>query len=156
MSLDSYRRISHILRRDHNCVANKKRVARIRRLEGLQVSKRQRRTRRRGAQSALRRRATRPNEVWSWDFVHDMTDNGSRFRILTLIDEHTRQCLRAMPGWSIRAIDAINTLDEAMQIYGKPAHIRSDNGPEFIAHAIRDWLSQQSIGPLYIKPGAPW
>lgn len=151
-----YRRIRAILYRDQELCVNNKRIARVRRIEGLQVHKKQKRTRRVGPESQLRSRAQAPNEVWSWDFVHDMTENGTRFRILTLIDEHTRQCLAIRPGWSIRALDAIETLKVAMAQYGHPKHIRSDNGPEFIAYAIQDWLSEQSIGPMYIKPGSPW
>ena len=97
-----YRRITALLRREGR-VVNAKRVARVRRAEGLQVRKRQRRLRRVGPGQEERLRATQPNEVWSWDFVADQTEAGSAFRVLTLIDEHTRQCLAAHVAWSIRA-----------------------------------------------------
>ena len=84
-----------------------KRVARIRREEGIKVSKKQRRMKRLAVSTAERQRAERPGQVWSWDFVVDQTENGSSFRILTLLDEHTRQCLAIHPAWSIRAVDVV-------------------------------------------------
>jgi len=150
-----YRRITALLRREGFTV-NPKRVARIRQQEGLKVSKRQRRMRRLGASTAERQRAERARQVWSWDFVEDQTESGSRFRILTLIDEHTRECLATHAAWSIRAVDVIGVVEVAIARYGAPEHIRSDNGPEFIAYAIRDWLASQSIKTIYIKPGSPW
>jgi transposase InsO family protein len=150
-----YRRITALLRREGK-VVNAKRVARLRRAEGLQVRKRQRRLRRVGPGHAERLRATQRNEVWSWDFVADQTEAGSAFRILTLIDEHTRQCLAAHVAWSIRAQDVLRVLENVMREHGPPQHIRSDNGPEFIAYAIQDWLQERRIKTLYIKPGSPW
>jgi transposase InsO family protein len=130
-----YRRIIALLRRDGFSV-NAKRVQRLRREEGIQVRKRQRRMRRVGPQQNERLRATKPRQVWSWDFVEDQTENGSRFRILTLLDEFTRQCLAIHASWSIRAVDAITVIEAAIERYGAPEHLRSDNGPEFIAYAI--------------------
>ncbi len=150
-----YRRITALLRRDGFAV-NPKRVARLRREEGLKVSKRQRRMRRLGTSTSERQRAERPRQVWSWDFVEDQTEAGTRFRILTLIDEHTRECLATHAAWSIRAVDVIGVVEVAIARYGAPEHIRSDNGPEFIAYAIQDWLAAQSIKTIYIKPGSPW
>ena len=77
--------------------------------------------------------------------VEDQTENGTRFRILTLIDEYTRQCLALHAGWSIRAVDAITVIEAAIERYGAPEHLRSDNGPEFIAYAIQDWLKARAI-----------
>ncbi|OJV10120.1 MAG: hypothetical protein BGO12_13755 [Verrucomicrobia bacterium 61-8] len=150
-----YRRITALLRRD-GFEVNGKRVARIRREEGLKVSKRQRRMRRLGLSTAERQRAERARQVWSWDFVEDQTENGSRFRILTLIDEYTRQSLAVHAAWSIRALDVIGVLEVAIARYGAPEHLRSDNGPEFIAYAIQDWLAEAKIKTLYIRPGSPW
>jgi putative transposase len=150
-----YRRITALLRRAHWEV-NPKRVARVRRQEGFQVSKRQRKMRRLGTSTGLRQRATRPNEVWSWDFVEDQTERGSKLRRLTLIDEYTRQCLAVHVAWSIRAVDVITVVEAAMERYGVPEHLRSDNGPEFIAYAIQDWLKQRQVKAIYIKPGSPW
>jgi len=150
-----YRRITALLRRE-GWIVNPKRVQRVRRQEGFKVSKRQRKMRRLGQSTAVRQRATRPNQVWSWDFVEDQTERGSKLRMLTLLDEYTRQCLAVHVAWSIRAIDVITVVEAAMERYGKPAHIRSDNGPEFIAHAIGDWLQENKIETIYIRPGSPW
>lgn len=150
-----YRRITALLRRE-GIVVNAKRVQRLRRLEGMQVRKRQRRMRRLGPQQSERLRASKPRQVWSWDFVEDQTENGTRFRILTLIDEFTRQCLALHVAWSIRVVDAITVIEAAIARYGAPGHLRSDNGPEFIAYAIQDWLKERQIKTLYIRPGSPW
>ena len=150
-----YRRITALLRRD-GIEVNAKRVQRIRRQEALQVSKRQRRMKRLGVSTSVRQRAARTNDVWSWDFVEDQTENGTRFRMLTLIDEHTRRCLAMHVGWSIRAVDVITIVEAAFVRYGRPQHLRSDNGPEFIAYAIQDWLKEQEIKTIYIRPGSPW
>lgn len=96
------------------------------------------------------------NDVWSWDFVEDQTENGTRLRILTLIDEYSRRCLATHVDWSIRAIDVITVVEAAFERYGRPKHLRSDNGPEFIAHAVKDWLAERKIATLYINPGSPW
>ena len=150
-----YRRITALLKRENEPV-NAKRVRRIRGEEGLQVRKRQRRLRRVGPTESKRRVATYPGEVWSWDFVSDQMANGSRFRILTLIDEYTRQCLALQAGWTIRATDAIAVIAKAMATYGNPTHLRSDNGPEFMAHQLQDWLKAKQVKTLYITPGSPW
>jgi transposase InsO family protein len=150
-----YRRVTAVLRREGHEV-NAKRVQRVRRKEGLQVSRRQRKLRRLGISTAERQRALHANHVWSWDFVEDQTENGTRFRLLTLIDEHTRECLAVHVDWSIRAVDVITVVEAAMTRYGVPTHLRSDNGPEFIAYAIQDWLAQKAVKTIYITPGAPW
>ena len=99
-----YRRITALLRREGMAI-NAKRVQRVRRQEVLQVRKKQRRMKRLGLSTSERQRASRPNDVWSWDFVEDQTENGTRFRILTLLDEYTRRCLAIHVAWSIRAVD---------------------------------------------------
>ena len=150
-----YRRITAMMRRE-GFVINAKRVQRVRREESLQVSKKQRRTKRLGTSTAERQRATHPNHVWSWDFVMDQTESGSCFRILTLLDEFTREFLTVHVAWSIRAEDVITVVEAAMVRYGRPEHLRSDNGPEFIAYKIQDWLEARAVKTLYIKPGSPW
>ena len=150
-----YRRIAALLKRKGHEI-NAKRVQRVRREEGLQVSRRQRKLRRLGLSTAQRQRAVRMNQVWSWDFVEDQTENGTRFRILSLIDEHTRECLALHVAWSIRAVDVITVVEAAMERYGVPEHLRSDNGPEFIAYAIQDWLAEKKVKTIYIAPGSPW
>jgi putative transposase len=89
-------------------------------------------------------------------FVEDQTESGTRLRILTLLDEYTRQCLAVHAAWSIRAVDAITVIEAAIARYGAPQHLRSDNGSEFIAYAIQDWLKAREIKTLYIRPGSPW
>ena len=150
-----YRRITALLRRAGWRV-NAKRVQRTRRQEGYQVRKRQRKMRRHGVATVVRQRAERRNHVWSWDFVQDQTEQGSALRILTLIDEYTRECLATHVAWSITAQEVITVVEAAIMRYGKPEHIRSDNGPEFIAYAIKDWLEDAKIGVIYITPGSPW
>jgi transposase InsO family protein len=135
---------------------NAKRVQRVRRKEGLQVSRKQRKLRRLGLSTAQRQRATRANHVWSWDFVEEQTENGTRFRVLTLLDEHTRECLAVHVDWSIRAVDVITVVEAAFARSGVPEHLRSDNGPEFIAYAIQDWLKEKNVKTIYITPGSPW
>jgi putative transposase len=150
-----YRRITALLRREGHEV-NSKRVQRARRLEGLQVSRKQRRMRRVGESTAQRQRALHRGHVWSWDFVEDQTERGSRFRVLTLLDEFTRECLAVHVAWSVRAVDVITVVEAAMARYGVPGHLRSDNGPEFIAYAIQDWLKSKGVKTIYITPGSPW
>jgi putative transposase len=150
-----YRCITVLARREGELI-NPKRVQRVRRHYGLQVRKKQRKLRRTGLSTAQRQRAAHSNHVWSWDFVEDQTENGTRFRILTLIDEFTRECLAMHIAWSVRAVDVITVIEGAIERYGMPEHIRSDNGPEFIAYAIQDWLEQNQIKAIYIQPGAPW
>jgi putative transposase len=103
-----------------------------------------------------RRRAESPNGVWCWDFVFDWTVSGSPLKWLSVVDEYTRECraLKAHPG--ITSEDVIDTLAELLATRGVPRHIRSDNGPEFIAEALRRWLEQVGVEALYIKPGTPW
>lgn len=150
-----YRRVTALLRREGHEI-NAKRVQRVRRKEGLQVSRKQRKLRRLGLSTAERQRAVHANHVWSWDFVEDQTENGTRFRVLTLIDEYTRECLAVHVDWSIRAVDVITVVEAVMARYGVPGHLRSDNGPEFIAYAIQDWLREKNVKTLYITPGSPW
>jgi transposase InsO family protein len=150
-----YRRITCLLRRE-GCAVNAKRVQRVRRVAGLQVRRKQRRMRRLHASSAERQRALHRNHVWSWDFIEDQTERGQRLRMLTLLDEHTRQCLAIHVAWSIRAVDVIGVIERAMAEHGAPKHIRSDNGSEFIAYAIQDWLRDKNVKTIYIRPGSPW
>jgi len=150
-----YRRITELLRREGLAV-NAKRVQRVRRVAGLQVRRKQRRTRRLGPTIDRRQRAEHRNHVWTWDFIEDQTERGQRFRMLTLLDEHTRECLAIHVAWSIRAVDVIRVVAQAMRRHGAPEHIRSDNGSEFIAYALRDWLEGNAVKTIYIRPGSPW
>ncbi|MFP6897064.1 MAG: IS3 family transposase [Roseibacillus sp.] len=150
-----YRRIRALLMRE-GWKAGRKFVQRIRRLEGLGIKGRGPRRRRRGHSTGSPTRAGLLNEVWSWDFVHDRTDNGGSLKMLTLIDEFSRQCLKIEVGRKLKSKDVLDALAEAMAERGVPHHIRSDNGPEFIARDVQDWLAEMGICTIYIDPGSPW
>jgi transposase InsO family protein len=96
------------------------------------------------------------NDVWAWDFVHDRDERGRPLKWLVIEDEFTREGLALEVARSIKATDVLEVLSQLILIRGAPRHIRSDNGPEFIAAAIRRFLSQTNVGTLYIEPGAPW
>lgn len=150
-----YRRITVMLQREGWHVGTDM-VQRYRRGQGLQVKERQRKMRRLGLSTAERQRATHPRHVWSWDLIQDRTEHGGAFKMLTIIDEYSRQCLKIWPSWSIRACDVIKQLEESMKKHGMPQNLRSDNGPEFIAYAVKDWLKEKKIQTMYINPGSPW
>ena len=152
-----YRRIAAKLRQAGWRV-NRKRVYRLWRREGLKVPKKQRKRRRLGSSEngCVRRRAERAGHVWCWDFVFDRTTKGSPLKWLSIVDEYTRECLTLHVARSITSEDVIDTLAELFAERGVPEHIRSDNGPEFVAKAIRRWLEQLHVEVLYIEPGSPW
>jgi transposase InsO family protein len=152
-----YRRIAALLRAEH-WRANVKRIYRLWRREGLRVPRKQRKRRASGhsANACTVQRAVRPDQVWSWDFVFDRTVTGTTLKWLSIIDEFTRECLALKVARSITSEDVIDTLAELFAMRRVPAHIRSDNGPEFIAQAIERWLEQTGVTALYIAPGAPW
>ena len=106
--------------------------------------------------SCIRKRARYKNHVWSYDFVHDRTHNGKPFRILNIIDEHTRECLTTFTRRRIRSKDVILVLADLFLKHGCPKYIRSDNGPEFVAKKLVKWLQLIEVGPLFIQPGSPW
>ena len=152
-----YRRIWALLRREGWRV-NRKRVWRLWRQQGLKVPRKQRKKRRLGASanSCVRRRAEYRNHVWAWDFIFDRTSDGRALKWLTLEDEYTRECLALEVGRGMPARVVIGVLAAVIRARGAPAGLRSDNGPEFIAKAIRAWLAAEGIETLYIEPGAPW
>jgi putative transposase len=137
---------------------NPKRVQRLWREEGLKVPRRQCKKRRLGTSEngSQRRVATQPNEVWSYDFVSDQTSDGRRLKYLCVVDEFTRECLALEVRRSFRAKEVIAVLAGLIAVRGAPVHLRSDNGPEFVAKAVQGWLKEQNVGPLYIAPGSPW
>lgn len=94
--------------------------------------------------------------MWSYDFVMDRTHDGKAFRMLTVIDEHSRQCLAIHVQRKLKSDDVLAVLTELFQRHGPPDHIRSDNGAEFTANAVRDWLGRIGVKTLYIEPGSPW
>ena len=152
-----YRRITALLRMDGWDV-NHKRVERIWRREGLKVPAKQPKRGRLWLNdgSCVRLRSQRPNHVWAYDFVLVRSRDGRGVRLLTVIDEYTRECLAIRADRHIRSCDVIETLAELMMIRGVPDHIRSDNGPEFTARAVREWLGGVGARTLYIEPGSPW
>lgn len=153
-----YRRIKVLLQREGWDV-NRKRVHRIWKREGLKVAqpRKQKRARWGGSEnSCIRRRAEHIGHVWSWDFIHDQTSDGQALKILSVVDEFSRECILLLVARHITAEEVIDALCELFRSRGVPEHIRSDNGPEFIANAIRTWLAGLDIGPLYIEPGSPW
>jgi putative transposase len=137
---------------------NRKRIHRLWRKEGLKVPQKQRKKRRLGtSQNAChRRRAEFKDHVWCWDFIFDRTAAGTSLKWLSIIDEYTRECLALKVDRSITSEDVLDTLAERFAMRGVPRHIRSDNGPEFIAQAIRRWTKRLGMETLYIEPGAPW
>ena len=137
---------------------NVKRGQRLWREEGLKVPRRQCKKRRLGTSENGRQRrvATRPNEVWSYDFVSDQTRAGRWLKFLCVVDEFTRECLALEVGRSFRAKAVLTVLAALIARRGAPAHLRSDNGPEFVAKAVQAWLKAHAVGPLYIAPGRPW
>ena len=151
-----YRRITALLRAA-GWVVNKKRVERIWRREGLKVPAKQPKRGRLWLNdgSCLRLRPERPNHVWSYDFVMDRTHDGKAFRMLYVIDEFTRESLTIRVARKLKATDVIDVLADLFILRGIPAHIRSDNGPEFVAQALREWIAAVGAKTAYIEPGSP-
>lgn len=152
-----YRRITALLRNE-GWLVNAKRVERIWRREGLKVPQKQPKRGRLWFNdgSCVRLRPRCPGHVWSYDFVMDRTHDGRAFRMLTVIDEYSRLCLAIHVQRKIKSDDVLAVLTELFQRHGPPDHIRSDNGAEFTAHAVRDWLGRIGVKTLYIEPGSPW
>ena len=152
-----YRRVTVELHKAGWAVG-KDRVERIWRREGLKVPRRQPKRGRLWLNdgSCVRLRPERANHVWSYDFVSAATHDGRSLRMLTLIDEYTRESLAIRVARRLNSHDVIDTLADAMLARGIPEHIRSDNGPEFVAQALRKWLLGLGTRPLYIEPGSPW
>jgi len=152
-----YRRVAALLRRE-GWQVNTKRVYRIWRREGLKVPSKQPKRGRLWLNdgSCVRLRPQHPNHIWSYDFVMERTHDGRAFRMLCVIDEFTRECLAIEVGRSLKSDDVLHCLARLFVEKGIPEHIRSDNGPEFIAIAVRKWLARLSVTTLYIEPGSPW
>ena len=152
-----YRRITALLRAAGWAV-NVKRVERIWRREGLKVPQKQPKKGRLWLNdgSCVRLRPERPNHVWSYDFVEDRTHNGRKFRMLNVIDEFTRECLAIRVDRKLKSTDVIDVLSDLFILRGVPGHIRSDNGPEFIAKAVREWIAAVGAKTAFIEPGSPW
>ena len=153
-----YRKIAALLRSTAGWVVNDKRVERIWRQEGLKVPQKQPKRGRLWLSdgSCIRLRAERRNHVWSYDFVEDRTHEGRKYRMLNVVDEFTHECIAIRIERKLKAIDVIDTLSDLFITRGVPEHVRSDNGPEFIAQAVKDWIAAVGARTAYIAPGSPW
>jgi putative transposase len=150
-----YRRAWAVFRRE-GWTINVKRVHRLWQELGLSLPRSRRRRRRGGGRDPVPVRAERPNHVWTYDFLKDHCANGQALRILTLVDEFTRECLAIEVGASLGAQRVIAVLERAFTGHGQPEWLRSDNGPEFIAQVLKRWLVERGPRPWYIDPGCPW
>jgi putative transposase len=152
-----YRRITALLR-TAGWVVNKKRVERIWRREGLKVPAKQPKRGRLWLSdgSCIRLRPEHPNHVWAYDFVEDRTHDGRKYRMLNIVDEFTREALAIRIDRRLRSTDVIDTLADLFILRGIPGHIRSDNGSEFIATAVRNWIAAVGAKTAYIDKGSPW
>ncbi len=152
-----YRRITALLKEEEWQV-NHKKIERIWKREGLKVPQKQPKRRRLwlNDESCIRLRPECKDHVWSYDFVMARTSDGRSFRILTILDEYSKECLAMKVDRHISSQDVIDQLYELFLLRGVPKHIRSDNGPEFTAKKIRDWLTELEVKTLFIEPGSPW
>ena len=152
-----YRRVTALLRAAGWRV-NAKRVERIWRREGLKVPRRQPKRGRLWLNdgSCIRLRPERPNHVWAYDFVQDRTQDGRVLRMLVVVDEFTRECLAIRVERRLGSEEVLEVLAELLLSRGAPEHVRSDNGPEFAAAAVRGWLARLGVETLFIEPGSPW
>jgi len=152
-----YRRVGALLRAEGFRV-NHKRIARLWRREGLKVPQRQPKRKRLWLNdgSCIRLRPAYPGHVWSYDIVKDRTSDGRALRLLTIIDEYTRECLAIDVGRHMTSEDVLFRLVQLFVERGAPAYLRSDNGSEFTANKVREWLGKVGVGTLYIEPGSPW
>ncbi len=153
-----YRKIAELLRAGSGWVVNDKRVERIWRQEGLKVPARQPKRGRLWLAdgSCVRLRAEHRDHVWSYDFVEHRTHDGRKYRMLNVVDEFTRECLSIRVARRLNSTLVIDVLSDLFILRGVPGHVRSDNGPEFIAKAVQDWIGAVGAKTAYITPGSPW
>ncbi len=150
-----YRRIHALLKREGWNI-NLKRMYRLWKQESLSLPKRRERKPRAKPLIGIQPKAEKANQVWTYDFVFDQSLSGKSLKMLTLIDEFTRECLAVEVGVSIKSERVRQILQRVCAKIGKPELIRSDNGSEFISQAVNDWLAENGIKPLFIEPGKPW
>ena len=152
-----YRKIAALLRQAGWLVSDG-RVERVWRREGLKVPQKQPKRGRLWLAdgSCIRLRPERPNHVWSYDFVEDRTDDGRKYRMLNVVDEFTHECLAIRTSRKLKAVDVIDLLSDLFIQRGVPGHMRSDNGPEFVAKALQEWIAAVGAKTTYIEPGSPW
>ena len=153
-----YRKIAELLRSTAGWIVNDKRVERIWRREGLKVPAKQPKRGRLWLNdgSCVRLRTEHRNHVWSYDFVEDRTHDGRKYRMLNVIDEFTHECLAIRIERSLKSADVIDVLSDLFILRGVPGHVRSDNGPEFVAKAVQKWIGAVGAKTAYIMPGSPW
>jgi putative transposase len=152
-----YPRVTALLRAEGFWV-NHKRVERLWRREGLKVPQKQPKRKRLWLTdgSCIRLRPRYTNHVWSYDFMADRTSDGRALKLLTIIDEYSRECLAIDVSRHITSEEVLERLAQLFVERGIPRYLRSDNGPEFVAKAVREWLGKVGVGTLYIEPGSPW
>ena len=152
-----YKRVTALVRAEGFKI-NHKRVYRIWRQEGLKVPEKQPKRSRLWFNdgSCIRKRPEYKNHVWSYDFVHDYTYDGRTIKMLTILDEFSRESLAIVVKRKLNSLDVLETLADLFVQRGVPKYIRSDNGPEFIAKRLQDWFQKLSVSPLFITPGSPW
>ncbi len=150
-----YRKIHDRLKGSGWCVG-RERVRLIRRREGLRVPQKARKRRRPGTRTIDLEKAEYPNHVWSYDFVVDQTTDGRTVRFLTVIDEYTRRGLWLECARHLTSIDVLRVLEQLVEFHGTPTAIKSDNGSEFVAKKVQDWIKEHGIGARFIEPGSPW
>jgi putative transposase len=152
-----YRKITQLLQID-GWKVNHNRIERLWREEGLQLPQRHKKRKRlyHKNSSVIRLRPHHQNHIWSIDFVHDKLTNGRGYKMLTVIDEYTREALCVAVRSKMNANDVLDVLFDLILKRGKPKFIRSDNGPEFIAQAVRQWIAAVGAKTAYIEPGSPW
>lgn len=153
-----YRKIAELLRAWPGWVVNDKRVERIWRQEGLKVPAKQPKRGRLWLAdgSCVRLRPEHRDHVWSYDFVEDRTHDGRKYRMLNVVDEFTHECLEIRVSRRLKSVDVIDMLSDLFILRGVPGHIRSDNGPEFVAKAVQEWIASVGARTAYIAPGSPW
>ena len=152
-----YRRVAALLR-DAGWQVSVSRVERLWKREGLNVPAKQPKKGRLWLNdgSCIRLGPEYRNHVWSYDFVHCRTDDGKAFRTLNILDEFGRECLAIRVKRKLNSVDVIDALTDLFILRGPPAYVRSDNGPEFVAKAVRDWIAAAGAKTAYIEPGSPW
>ncbi len=153
-----YRRVTALLR-DAGWAVNRKRAERIWRRQGLKVPRRQPKRGRLlwlADGSCVRLRPERPDHVWAYDFVEDRTRDGRKFRMLCVVDEFSREALAIRVARKLSSIDVIDTLADLFIARGTPTHIRSDQGPEFVAEAVKGWIAGVGAATAFIEKGTPW
>ena len=152
-----YRKIAELLRIE-GWKVNHKKIERLWREEGLQLPQRHKKRKRlyHKDSSIIRLRPKYPNHIWSIDFVHDKLSNGRSYKMLTVLDEYTREALTVTVKPRMGNADVLEALYPLLLKHGKPAFIRSDNGPEFVAEAFQEWLTKVGVKPIRIYPGSPW